>query len=96
MVYDLIYTCVCLQNANVEKIITHKNYNSITKQHDIALLKLQTPLMFDECVRPIPVWTTDLPSLKRCTVTGWGSTTESRYLSSDLHQADTGLKNMYN
>ncbi|XP_026778585.3 ovochymase-1 [Pangasianodon hypophthalmus] len=67
----------CQQNAKVAKIITHKDYNSITKQHDIALLKLQTPLLFDECVRPIPVWSGDLSSVKRCTVTGWGSTPES-------------------
>lgn len=76
----------CVQNSKVVKIITHKDFNGITKENDIALLKLQTPLVFDECVRPIPVWSGDLPSLKRCAITGWGSTTESRCLSSDNHR----------
>lgn len=71
----------CAQDAKVAKIIIHEDYNSVSKQHDIALLKLQTPLLFDECVRPVPVWSGDVPSLKRCTVTGWGSTTEGEYLS---------------
>ncbi|XP_060759369.1 ovochymase-1 [Neoarius graeffei] len=81
----------CQQDAKVDKIITHKGYNSITKQHDIALLKLQTPLLFDECVRPVPVWSTDLPSLKRCTVTGWGSTTESGPHVNRLQEANVTI-----
>lgn len=84
-----------VQEAKVAKIIIHEDYNSVTKQHDIALLKLQTPLVFDECVRPVPVWSRDSPSLQRCTVTGWGSTTESRYLPCHLQQANTGLENVY-
>lgn len=77
-----------VQNVKVAKIITHEDYNSITKQHDIALLRLHTPLVFDECVRPVSPWSGDLPSLKRCTITGWGSTTQGRYLSShyNIHQ----------
>lgn len=85
-VHDLITTHSNVQTSKVAKIINHKDYNGKTKQHDIALMKLQTPLVFNKYVRPIPVWSGELPSLKRCTVTGWGSTTEGRYLCSDLHQ----------
>ncbi|KAF4079811.1 hypothetical protein AMELA_G00182570 [Ameiurus melas] len=78
----------CQQNSKVAKIITHKDFNGITKENDIALLKLQTPLVFDECVRPIPVWSGDLPSLKRCAITGWGSTTESGPRADKLQEAN--------
>ncbi|KAK2832200.1 hypothetical protein Q7C36_015662 [Tachysurus vachellii] len=78
----------CQQTSKVAKIINHEDYNSITKHHDIALLKLQTPLVFNECVRPIPVWSGELPSLKRCTVTGWGSTTESGPRATKLQEVN--------
>ncbi|KAK3517805.1 hypothetical protein QTP70_018968 [Hemibagrus guttatus] len=78
----------CQQTSKVAKIINHEDYNSITKQHDIALLKLQTPLVFNEYVRPIPVWSGELPLLKQCTVTGWGSTTESGPRATKLQEVN--------
>ncbi|KAM9467946.1 ovochymase-1 isoform 2-T2 [Clarias gariepinus] len=78
----------CQQNVKVAKIITHEDYNSITKQHDIALLRLHTPLVFDECVRPVSPWSGDLPSLKRCTITGWGSTTQGGPHANRLQEAN--------
>ncbi|XP_058273091.1 ovochymase-1 isoform X1 [Hemibagrus wyckioides] len=76
------------QTSKVAKIINHEDYNGITKQHDIALMKLQTPLVFNKYVRPIPVWSGELPSLKRCTVTGWGSTTESGPRATKLQEVN--------
>merc|ERR1719430_2038949 len=37
----------------VSNIIIHKNYNSKTLNNDIALLKLKTPVSFNQYVRPI-------------------------------------------
>lgn len=31
----------------VEKVISHPNYDSKTKNNDVALMKLQTPLLFN-------------------------------------------------
>ncbi|KAI5093953.1 ovochymase-1 precursor, partial [Silurus meridionalis] len=81
----------CQQTAKVAKIITHVNYNSVTKENDIALLKLQTPLMFDECVRPIPVWSGDSALVNKCTVTGWGFTSESGPRADRLQEANVTI-----
>ena len=58
-------------------IINHHGYNTRTQESDVALLKLQQPLVFNQFVRPIDVWMTPLPPFRKCTITGWGSTRES-------------------
>ncbi|XP_020346222.1 transmembrane protease serine 9-like [Oncorhynchus kisutch] len=67
----------CQQLVAVSKIVTHMDYNRMTKMHDIALLKLKTPLMFNQCVRPIEIWMRPIEPKKQCTVTGWGTTREN-------------------
>lgn len=66
-----------LKTVKVEKIISHKDYNQKTNENDIALLKLQSPLQFNECVRPVGILNSELPPLETCTVTGWGAIRES-------------------
>lgn len=61
----------------VSMIITHHGYNTRTKESDMALLKLQQPLVFSQFIRPIGIWVTPLPPFRKCTITGWGSTRES-------------------
>uniref|UniRef100_A0A673BHC0 Zgc:55888 n=1 Tax=Sphaeramia orbicularis TaxID=375764 RepID=A0A673BHC0_9TELE len=63
--------------VGVSMIITHKAYNILTKENDLALLKLQQQLMFNEYVRPIDLWMAPLPMYSKCTITGWGSTREN-------------------
>lgn len=58
-------------------IINHHGYNTKTKERDMALLKLQQPLVFNQFIRPIDIWMTPLPLFRKCTITGWGSTRES-------------------
>ncbi|XP_053271476.1 ovochymase-1 [Pleuronectes platessa] len=65
------------QSAAVALIILHHRYNSRTKENDVALLKLQEPLVFTTSVRPINIWTSPLPLFKGCTITGWGTTREN-------------------
>ncbi|XP_071242615.1 transmembrane protease serine 9-like [Salvelinus alpinus] len=67
----------CQQLVGVSKIVTHKDYNRMTKMHDIALVKLKTPLVFNQCVRPIEIWMRPIEPKKQCTVTGWGTTREN-------------------
>ncbi|XP_033470375.1 ovochymase-1 isoform X1 [Epinephelus lanceolatus] len=65
------------QLVGVAMIINHHGYNTRTKERDMALLKLQQPLVFNQFVRPINIWLTPLPPFKKCTITGWGSTREN-------------------
>ncbi|XP_028254127.1 ovochymase-1 [Parambassis ranga] len=65
------------QLVGVSTIVSHPSYNSQTKDNDVALLRLQQPLIFNQFVRPIDICTTPLPQFTECTVTGWGSTREN-------------------
>ncbi|XP_037552032.1 ovochymase-1 [Nematolebias whitei] len=65
------------QLVKVSRIISHNGYDLKTKERDVALLKLERPLVFNEFVRPIDVWMSPLPDLLKCTITGWGSTREN-------------------
>lgn len=40
-------------NHPVEKFIIHENYNEITFENDIALLKIEKPIAFSKEVQPI-------------------------------------------
>ena len=63
--------------VGVSRISIHHEYNTRTKESDVALLKLDRLLVFNEFVRPIDIWMNPLPEFMKCTVTGWGSTRES-------------------
>ncbi|XP_076025569.1 ovochymase-1 [Genypterus blacodes] len=65
------------QLVGVKSIVIHQHYNAWTKESDVALLRLEEPLVFNQHVRPIDVWLMPLPVLKNCTITGWGSTREN-------------------
>ncbi|XP_072567186.1 ovochymase-1 isoform X2 [Paramormyrops kingsleyae] len=67
----------CQQVSQVSKIVTHEHYSEITKANDVALVKLKVPLTFTNCVVPIDVTQQPPRPSMTCTVTGWGSTTES-------------------
>lgn len=78
----------CHQTVQVEKIISHKDYNQKTNENDIALLKLQSPLLFNECVRPVGILNNELLSQETCSVTGWGAIKENGALASRLQEVN--------
>ncbi|XP_016390791.1 lipase maturation factor 2-like [Sinocyclocheilus rhinocerous] len=78
----------CHQTVEVEKIISHKDYNQKTNENDIALVKLQNPLLFNECVRPVAILNSDLPPQETCTVTGWGAIRENGPRASGLQEVN--------
>nr|XP_043877177.1 transmembrane protease serine 9-like isoform X2 [Solea senegalensis] len=65
------------QIVGVAAIVRHHGYNPRTKENDIALLKLEQPLIFTATIKPIHLWTKALPLFRECTITGWGSTREN-------------------
>ncbi|XP_015207382.1 ovochymase-1 isoform X2 [Lepisosteus oculatus] len=67
----------CQQTVGISRILRHKDYDPKTHKNDIALLKLEKPLDFNNCVRPVLLPTIELQPSKLCTVTGWGTTSEN-------------------
>ncbi|XP_061570621.1 trypsin-1-like [Cololabis saira] len=65
------------QLVGVSWIVVHRGYDTRTTEGDVALLRLQRPLVFNQFVRPIDIWTVPLLEAMRCSITGWGSTRES-------------------
>ncbi|XP_032888855.1 coagulation factor VII-like [Amblyraja radiata] len=65
------------QKRNVSELIQHENYNPITINNDIAMLKLDVPITLDDYVVPICLPEPDfvmreLRHIKHSTVSGWG------------------------
>lgn len=73
----------------VEKVIAHPNYDSKTKNNDVALLKLQTPLTFNDRVKPVclPNPGMMLETRQPCWISGWGATYEKGKTSDMLNAA---------
>ncbi|KAG1954593.1 coagulation factor IX [Pimephales promelas] len=77
--YDISKTEDTEQNLEVTRLISHPSYNSKLSlyNHDIALLRLRTPIQFTPTVRPIclgPMLFSNslLKSGSLATVSGWG------------------------
>uniref|UniRef100_A0A8C1GRH6 Zgc:171592 n=1 Tax=Cyprinus carpio TaxID=7962 RepID=A0A8C1GRH6_CYPCA len=58
------------------QVITHPLYNRVTFNHDIALLKLSSPVTFTPSISPVCLASSDTSILPgtRCFTTGWGQT----------------------
>eukprot|EP00071_Canis_lupus_P035424 XP_022268981.1 LOW QUALITY PROTEIN: transmembrane protease serine 2 [Canis lupus familiaris] len=71
----------------VGKVISHTNYDSKTKNNDIALMKLQTPLTFNDRVKPVclPNPGMMLEPEQSCWISGWGATYEKGKTSDELN-----------
>lgn len=55
----------------VIKSITHENYENF--ENDIALMRLDEPLEFNDEIRPIQIETEELPIDTELTISGWGT-----------------------
>lgn len=69
---------------NVFKAIPHEFYRNTTYFNDIAMLKLEEPLVFSASIKAIPLATSALPAAVSVTVTGWGQTGETKPTSNNL------------
>ena len=69
------------QKAVVKNVIIHKDYNNDPLYNDVAIIKLKTPLKFDENVQPACLPDPDLIPEETGNigfVSGWGSSTERK------------------
>uniref|UniRef100_A0A8C7FE26 Transmembrane serine protease 13 n=1 Tax=Oncorhynchus kisutch TaxID=8019 RepID=A0A8C7FE26_ONCKI len=62
----------------VEKIIVNENYNNVTNDQDIAILKLASPVDFTNAVQPacLPAFDQTFPHGTKCWTSGFGTTDE--------------------
>ncbi|XP_043648137.1 trypsin alpha-3 [Drosophila teissieri] len=66
------------QLRHVRTIVALGSYDDYTMQHDLAMMKLRSPVYFGKCVRPVKLpspKTTTFP--KKFVVSGWGLTSAS-------------------
>uniref|UniRef100_A0A8C4VGJ3 Peptidase S1 domain-containing protein n=1 Tax=Gopherus evgoodei TaxID=1825980 RepID=A0A8C4VGJ3_9SAUR len=69
--------------SRVQKIISHPNYDSDSKNNDVALMKLQTPLSFTDTVAPVCLPNPGMmfqPD-QQCWISGWGAEYEGDVLN---------------
>ncbi|XP_076449527.1 trypsin-3-like [Babylonia areolata] len=76
------------RSFGVQHFLMHQDYNSYTYEHDIALLTLNEPMEFNECVWPICLTPPHTPSGENCTVSGWGTTSSGGRVSDVLKMAE--------
>ncbi|XP_077198874.1 transmembrane protease serine 2 [Paroedura picta] len=77
----------------VAKIISHPNYDSETKNNDVALMKLRSPLMFDDTIGPVCLPNPGMmfQPEQRCWISGWGAQRQGGNTSKELHAAKVYL-----
>ncbi|KAJ8682240.1 hypothetical protein QAD02_018032 [Eretmocerus hayati] len=76
----------------VGAVIRHKNFDTESYNHDVALLRLRKPVPFTKTVRPVclPTRGSD-PEGKSGTVVGWGRTKEGGMLSGVLQEVSVPI-----
>ncbi|KAL9973095.1 hypothetical protein ACROYT_G019507 [Oculina patagonica] len=79
------------QNIPIAKIISHPLYRSPLHDYDLALVKLQSPLTYNDRVRPVCLPQINFPTNTNCYVTGWGATSQSGGYPQILRQAQVPL-----
>ncbi|XP_011206512.2 trypsin alpha-3 [Bactrocera dorsalis] len=70
--------------ALVDVIVRHENYNPLTSDYDIALIKLRNQIPFSSSTQPIRMSSISPADGTAAVVTGWGSTSEGGSLSPTL------------
>uniref|UniRef100_A0A4W4GCJ6 trypsin n=1 Tax=Electrophorus electricus TaxID=8005 RepID=A0A4W4GCJ6_ELEEL len=61
------------QRIWAEKVIPHPDYNGVTEDNDIMLIKLIEPAVLNQYVLPIALATTCAVADENCLVSGWGN-----------------------
>ncbi|XP_075413353.1 plasma kallikrein [Tenrec ecaudatus] len=79
--------------SQVKEIIIHEHYKISEGDHDIALVKLETPLNYTEFQKPVCLPSKDdiYTVYTNCWITGWGFTKEQGEIQSILQKAKIPL-----
>lgn len=81
------------KGKTVRKIIINEKFNTKTNDHDVALLKLNTPLTFTRTVKPVclPNVGVELSAGHQAWITGWGTLQPSGLYPDKLNQAQVSI-----
>ncbi|KAM6448313.1 transmembrane protease serine 2 isoform 2-T3 [Liasis olivaceus] len=73
----------------VARIISHPNYDSASKNNDVALMKLQYPLSFNEFIGPVCLPNAGMmfETNQQCWISGWGAKYQGGNTSKELNAA---------
>ena len=63
----------------MKTVIIHPDYNSATLDNDISIVKLKTPLTFNENVKGACLPESSFAPQSLAVVSGWGTTVSGRY-----------------
>ncbi|XP_077000714.1 plasma kallikrein isoform X1 [Tamandua tetradactyla] len=79
--------------SRIKEIIIHQQYTASERGHDIALIKLETPLNYTESQKPIclPFKDDSNAIYTNCWITGWGFTEENGTVQNILQKANIPL-----
>lgn len=75
------------QEVILSEIIIHEKYDRWTVANDIALLRLVSPIAYDDFSKPIALPPKDHLASGNCVVSGWGATKEEGEPSDTLQKA---------
>lgn len=80
---------------NLKQVIPHPYYNHVSFDNDIALMELDSPLVFSDYIKPIclPSPQHDFPVGNTVWITGWGATREGGSAASVLQKAQVRIIN---
>ncbi|KAF2898050.1 hypothetical protein ILUMI_08125 [Ignelater luminosus] len=74
-------TCDRVQIVRIVEIIPHRYYNELSKNNDIALLRLEKEIEYTDFIRPVCLPPSNLPMAAKGTklaISGWGTTGEGK------------------
>ncbi|XP_074670502.1 transmembrane protease serine 2 [Strix aluco] len=77
----------------VQQIISHPDYDTDSKDNDVALMKLETPLSFTDTVRPVCLPNPGMmfqPN-QQCWISGWGAEYQGGKTSNNLNYVTVPL-----
>lgn len=74
---------------NVTKVIVNEDYDSKKDLNDLALLELETPLVFSENIQAIPLESEEIPIGSEIVISGWGRLADDNVVSPNHLQFNT-------
>lgn len=76
---------------NILEIIVHPNHNRQHRRHNIALLKINGPVEYNDNIRPVCLSDLNTQLSNRLIVAGWGVTTPENDINSHLQRVRLNL-----